>query len=490
MRSRVLLLNPPSSWYRPNPSKVIPTNLVALASFLFRHGIQSRILDLSNLVDRDNEWCGDKVDRHLGYGFGCEKPDGLEAGDCWPEFRRRLQWVADEEDIETVGVAFNWTDMRRQSLKACQMVREIIPDAKIIIGGEHASCFPERYKAMDCVDEVVVGQGEHQLLAYVTGDETWKSRPVKFSEMPMPMNWLLDDFQSYLPLIDGYRDGWYTWQNLPAGQLRSINLSGARGCPYTCGFCSTAFFYGNKVYMRSGEHIAMEMEYYHREYGVNYFRIDDDTFALNNRRIAEFADAVKRRKLHIGYECQTRVDKINDEVIRNLKESGCASLGLGIESGDEYVRTEKIGKGLKIRQRDIVANLRKLTDGGIPFSLYFIVGYFGETDASIANTVDLVSAVGPQYVSPVRMEIRPGTPAWGEAKVSYGATNDLWFDTDCPIYNSSASFRLAPFSDTQLREWMFRIRRSWVETMTTERRDQMAPTIKAVEDYYNVRLAA
>lgn len=488
----VLLINPPSSWYRPNPSKVIPTNLVALASFLFRHGVRSRIVDLSNLVCRDNEQYGQEVDRHPGVGFGggvVGENHETWTGDTWGEAETRLRALIAEESPSHVGVAFNWTDMRYQSLKVCRLIRRIDPAVKIMIGGEHASCFPERYRAMDCVDEVAVGQGEHQMLSFILDDPSWKAKPLVYADMPMPMNWLLDDFPAYIPLLDGYRDSWYTWQNLPAGHLRCMNLSGARGCPYECGFCSTAFFYGNKVYMRSGEQIAMEMEYYHREYGVNYFRIDDDTFALSNRRIAEFADAVKRRKLKIGYECQTRVDKINEAVIRDLKESGCASLGLGIESGDEYVRTERIRKGIKIKQHDLVERLHFL-QAAIPFSLYIIVGYYGESDASIENTVSLVRAVRPDYVSPVRLEIRPGTPAWDEAKSAYGVSDDLYFETDCPIYHSTLSIRNAPFSDTQLREWMLRIRRAWVATMDSSRRDRMAPTIKGLEDYYNVRLSA
>lgn len=492
MRAQVLLINPPSSWYRPNPSRVVPTNLVALAGHLFRGGIHSRILDLSNLVDRDNQPVKDRpaVDRHPGKGFGGD-PHGpeppIEIGNTWMRVRAQIAQLLDEEPaIRHVGVAFNWSDMRRQSLEVCRIVKEMDPSLRVIIGGEHATCFPERYESMPWIDRVAVGQGEHQIHDFVSGVEG-DARKVVFKEMPMAMNFLLDDFDSYIPFFDGHREGWYVWQKLPAQQVRALNLSGARGCPYECGFCSTAFFHDNKVHMRDAEHIAMEMEYYHREYGVNYFRIDDDTFALGNKRVTAFADALLRRRLKVAYECQTRVDKINDEVIRTLEGSGCASLGLGIESGSEYIRTERINKGIKIPQKNLIENLLRLRESPIPFALYLIVGYPGETDESIQETVDLVRMVRPDYVSPVRLELRPGTPVWEYAKKEHGLGDDLWFETDCPIFYNRASIPDAPFSDEQTREWMRRIRQAWVDSMSESTVHRMEPTIQALEKYYGVR---
>ncbi len=95
--------------------------------------------------------------------------------------------------------------------------------------------------------------------------------------------------------------------------------------------------YGQSYRRRSPQHVANELEWIKRNYNVDSVWFVDDVFTVSHKWMAEFAAEMKSRNLVMPYECITRADRLNEEVILDLKASGCFRVWIGAESGSQQV---------------------------------------------------------------------------------------------------------------------------------------------------------
>lgn len=195
----------------------------------------------------------------------------------------------------------------------------------------------------------------------------------------------------------------------------AISVSTMRGCPYTCKWCSRAV-YGQSYRRRSAALVADELECIQQNYTVDTIWFVDDVFTISHKWLAEFATEVEKRNLKIKYECITRADRLNEEVIQLLKKSGCFRVWIGAESGSQKI-IDAMDRRVKVGQvREMIQLAKKY---GVQSGTFIMVGYPGETEKDIEETVHHLKISDPDlFTITVAYPIK-GTPLYQEVENNF-----------------------------------------------------------------------
>ncbi len=289
----------------------------------------------------------------------------------------------------------------------------------LITGGPYPSADPGKF--LSVFDLVVIGEGERTLtelaeavihgkgnplkvagVAHMTGAGVKKApareRVNNLDELPFPARDLFDN--------DGYKKYWRREYGYTVTSMMTT-----RGCPYTCGFCSKPVF-GSAVKTRSAENVLDELEdIAHR--GYDRVWMGDDCFTIDDRRTIAICRGMIDRGLNLTWECLSRVDGVNDEVLTAMREAGCARLFFGLESGDDRIlRTMK--KQATFAEGKAAVNLAGRN--GLKTGAFFILGYPGETNESLTRTVNASSELPLDYLSYTVPYPLPGTDLYEKVK--------------------------------------------------------------------------
>ena len=173
----------------------------------------------------------------------------------------------------------------------------------------------------------------------------------------------------------------------------AISISTMRGCPYTCKWCSRAV-YGLSYRRRSPENVCDELELIQKEYNPDTLWFVDDVFTISHKWLNEFNETLMQRNLKIKFECITRADRMNEEVIKLLKDAGCFRVWIGAESGSQKV-IDLMDRRVDVDQ---VRQMIKLTQkNGIQAGTFIMLGYPGETEDDIEETIKHLKESNPEY---------------------------------------------------------------------------------------------
>jgi radical SAM superfamily enzyme YgiQ (UPF0313 family) len=301
-----------------------------------------------------------------------------------------------------------------------------------VVGGPHAFIMANQIaEHYPYIDHIMKGEGERSIVNliknYIDGRES-----KRIIEADIIHN--LDELPH---CIDGF-DLFANVSNMVEAEAPIIF---SRGCTDYCSFCSTTkFWHGYRS--RSAENVFAEMMKYNQRYGTTKFKFHDDasTADLDNwKRLCGFIVDYK-----FEYEITARADQFDDELIDLLARSGCKRVAVGIESGNENLRNA-MNKRLDM---DVAkANMKKLMAAGIEVVMLFIIGYPGETDGTIQETIDLIREVKPSSWCCQPLMIFPGTKVYRDCVKSGWMKDDYWLqDLPQPYYIKDVPFR-------QLQEW-------------------------------------
>ena len=204
-----------------------------------------------------------------------------------------------------------------------------------------------------------------------------------------------------------YFDAWKSRHGTSA-----ISVSTMRGCPYTCKWCSRAV-YGLSYRRRSADKVAEEILSIQENYDVDSIWFVDDVFTISHKWLREFREALKKRNLKIQYECISRSDRMNEEVIQLLKDTGCFRVWIGAESGSQKV-IDAMDRRVDVQQvREMIRESRR---HGIQAGTFIMVGYPGETDEDVKLTLEHLKKSDPDlYTITVAYPIK-GTPLYEEVE--------------------------------------------------------------------------
>jgi radical SAM superfamily enzyme YgiQ (UPF0313 family) len=171
----------------------------------------------------------------------------------------------------------------------------------------------------------------------------------------------------------------------------SVSVIQARGCPYTCRWCSHSV-YGNSHRRRTPEDAADEVLWIKERYNPDLIWYADDVFTIHYRWFFQYAEELKKRGVRIPFECISRADRLNEEVVKTLVEMGCYRLWNGSESGSQRILD---AMDRKVNVRDVQEKTNLLQRYGIETGMFIMLGYDGETVADLEATVEHLKISNP-----------------------------------------------------------------------------------------------
>src|SRR5215510_6621169 len=174
----------------------------------------------------------------------------------------------------------------------------------------------------------------------------------------------------------------------------SVSLITARGCPFHCAWCSSEVF-GHTHRQRTPKDVVDEMLMLKQRYNPDIMWISDDVLTINKKWTQQFVAEVKARNAQHPYECLSRVDLVNRDILQGLRETGCFRIWYGAESGSQKV-LDSMRKGTTVEQVREAARITQ--DLGMQAGFFILLGYPDETPADIRMTIDFLKETRPDVV--------------------------------------------------------------------------------------------
>lgn len=302
--------------------------------------------------------------------------------------------------------------MKNKSIELAHILKEHCD--LLVAGGALPTMGPEAF--LEVFDVTVMGEGEQTMLELVEESEKGCSfsqiRGLAFKDkesgqiIRTPPRGLIDNLDKLpLPSRDLFDNDAYKKYFFEKFGYKTTPIMTSRGCPFNCDFCSRPVF-GNKFRARTATNVADEIE---EVVSLGYDRIwfADDCFTLNRERLIRLCDEIEKRELKIDWECLSRVDTFDSEVAQKMKHAGCVRVFFGIESGNNDI-LKIMNKQATIEQASAAVHLSKKS--GIKTGAFFIMGYPGENEKTILDTVKFASGLPLDYLSFTLPYPIPGTP--------------------------------------------------------------------------------
>ncbi len=285
-------------------------------------------------------------------------------------------------------------------IQVIRLIKSINPDIKVVLGGPHVHIYPEETIKIPGVDFLVLGEGEitfKELLENI--NDATRLRNVTglvFKENGKIINTgirtLNKDLDS-LPFPARHLTPIHKYSSLIAKRSPITTMFTSRGCPYRCTFCDRPHL-GKSFRARSAMNVVDEMEECVK-LGIREFLIYDDTFTIDKQRVIAICDEIKRRKLNIGWDIRSRVNNIDKELLKKLKEANCERIHYGVESGNPEI-LKILNKGITLEQVRTI--FKQTKDAGISVLAYFMIGCPKETKKEIMETIAFAKELKPDFV--------------------------------------------------------------------------------------------
>lgn len=304
--------------------------------------------------------------------------------------------------------------MKEKSLELANLLKDHCE--LLIAGGALATTDPQAF--LENFDIAVVGEGEQTMLEvvnqFINGGDLSQVKGIVYREKntgeikktsPRALAKNLDAFPSpSRELFDN--DAYKKYYSKKFGYTTTAIMT-SRGCPFSCDFCSKPVF-GNDFRARTAVDVAEEIE---EVISLGYSRIwfADDCFTLNRNRLIEICDEIIGRGLKIGWECLSRVDTLDSEMVIKMKQAGCIRMFFGVESGNDSILALM---KKQITTKQVRKALLLCKTNGIKAGAFFIVGYPGEDDKTVLQTIKFASSLPLDYLSFTLPYPIPGTPLY------------------------------------------------------------------------------
>jgi anaerobic magnesium-protoporphyrin IX monomethyl ester cyclase len=292
---------------------------------------------------------------------------------------------------------------------------------KIILGGPELRHYKTDYLNFGA-DFVVIGEGEntfYELIQALVSKTDFtaidgiafkseKGEIIETKERVLIKNIDVLDFPNRASIdITKYLNAWKT-----AHGDSSMSVSTMRGCPYTCKWCSRAV-YGGTYRRRSPDLVAEELLSIKNTYHPDSIWFVDDVFTISHKWLEQFVMEVKNKNAIIPYEAITRADRLNESVLKLLKESGCKRIWIGAESGSQRI-IDAMDRRVDVMQVRAMIKLAKRF--GIEAGTFLMVGYPGETKKDIKQTIEHLTDSQPDFYTLTIAYPIKGTTLYNEVK--------------------------------------------------------------------------
>ncbi len=219
------------------------------------------------------------------------------------------------QNYDIIGI----TGLTATSLVAIDLAKRL-QHKFLICGGAHATLFPEQMKQY--FNTVIKGEGENIIVNVVrhkiSGIYECVNKIENLDTLPMPARHKLP-LEKY-PLKNEF---------LTTNRIFSINSS--RGCSYNCSFCSVKTIWGRTYRTFSPNRVMEEIKYLIENYNANGIYFREDNFTFDRDRVLGICKLIANFK--IEWVCESRVEHLDEELIKTMYNAGCKAIWFGVESG-------------------------------------------------------------------------------------------------------------------------------------------------------------
>lgn len=362
----VLLINPPSRLlYKPTKIREAATyspvlSLATISAPAISKGYNVKIID-ANIIDN---------------------------------LREKIRETLKELLPKYVGITFT-TPLYKEMLEIVNWIKNFDSNIIVIAGGAHVSSLPQEALEAAPIDIAVRGEGDFALLEILENEEKKNIKGISYKKegriFHNPLREYIKDLDSLpFPAWQLYDIKSYKTTDILARESPSGWLETSRGCPYQCPYCNKSVF-GNFFRAKSPNRVVEEIKYM-LGMGFREIHISDDGFSTDLERAKEICNIIIKKKLKFPWATVTgiRIDRVDRELLRLMKEAGCYRVYYGIESGDQRI-LDYIHKGITLAQiKNAVQQSREV---GLETVGYFMMGLPGESIESMQNTIDFARSL-------------------------------------------------------------------------------------------------
>lgn len=296
---------------------------------------------------------------------------------------------------------------------------------KIVLGGPEVRNHKEKFLEFGA-DVIVFGEGEDTMLelvknwqdnSYASNEKLHSTSGIAFKDnggVVVTAERILIKEINRLPFparnkinLQLYFDAWKQKHG-----ISMVNVNTMRGCPYSCKWCSRAV-YGSSYRRRSPKLVVDEIKWLQDNYSFDMIWFVDDVFTINHKWLREFNAEIDARAIKVKYEIITRSDRVDEEALSLLKQSGCFRVWIGAESGSQKI-IDAMDRRVKVNQvRQTIQLVKKY---GMEAGTFIMLGYPGEDESDIKETLHHLKFSDPdQYTITVAYPIK-GTPLYSEVE--------------------------------------------------------------------------
>lgn len=348
----------------------------------------------------------------IGYISSCLKAAGYDTSLVYLETRlSKSEFYKQIERISPDLIAFSSTTNQFEFVQTyTSMIKEIMPNIPIIVGGAHPTLSPETVINDENIDFVCIGEGEYPLLDLANAID--KNKDYKNEDCRKIENiWAksggniirnsLRPLISNLDILHFADRELFDFKEIVSHTNGWIDIMASRGCPYNCSYCCNHIFkktftgLGKYVRFRSVSNVLEEIKKLVSCYDVKSLNFQDDAFTLDHNWTQQFCDEYKK-EFDIPFWINTRVDRTNEDIIKKLADAGCKGIRIGLESGNEEIRKKILKREMSNDEiRNFFSLARKY---GLETYTCNMIGIPGETSQMIDDTIQLNRDVEPNYL--------------------------------------------------------------------------------------------
>jgi len=294
-----------------------------------------------------------------------------------------------------------------------RLTKEYDRAATVVVGGPHPTLTKEEMLTDSNIDVSVVGEGEKTLLEILRAVEEGKSfntiRGIVYRAgskiIQTPVREYLEDLDTlsfpyeYAPeVLKDYKD-------YPKSAFSTVMMT--RGCNHNCIFCGSRCVFGTKIRYRSVGHVTTELMSI-AKMGIREVNFVDDVFGANKEYAIKLCESLIHNLKGLQWNCYSRVDLINEQLVTLMKKAGCRSIAIGVESGNNEL-LRKMRKGITAQTAVNAAKI--IREHKIRIHAFYLIGFPGETEKTLTDTLDIMKKIGGQIIYNIFTPY-PGTDAF------------------------------------------------------------------------------
>ncbi|MEM7179502.1 MAG: radical SAM protein [Spirochaetota bacterium] len=275
------------------------------------------------------------------------------------------------------------------------------PHNRVIVGGALSGILADNWEGSEEIDLVAVGSGEliyENIVTWIRSGYQEVPPPSKGQIISKKHSLFLysgelasDRSLDFLPTPD-----WRLAEKYHQTQYKTIHYESVRGCPYRCAFCNYPYLFNESRFRyKSAEKMYSEWEFYAKETGAETIVCLDSLFTIPRERLVAFCKLLIKNKLDLRWSCYARTDDLAQEnIVALMKEAGLQSVQIGLESGSPQI-LKNMRKSTKVEYgKQALRNCRK---HGVMTATSIIVGFPGETEATLEETYQFLKESQPDF---------------------------------------------------------------------------------------------